>query len=222
MNDILEARLDHDEVVRTYTKLAPLYDTWAMLTESRARKQCVERLALQRLTPNAVDALTAGSGLDADRVFEMTEGNPYFVSELVASADEASVPPTVVDAVTGRLRRLDPDTQEHVEQLAVVPSAVDADLLARLVPGSAGALRGAEEGGLLDVSPDGVRFRHELTRRAVVDSLPAWDLKPGRWVVDASIALPESAEPGIYTYELQFDSPPVSFDKRLTFVVRAR
>ena len=83
------------------------------------------------------------------------------------------MPPTVVDAVTGRLRRLDAATQDHVEQLAVVPSAVDRDLLARLVPGSEGALRAAEEGGLLDVSPEGVRFRHELTRRAIVDALPA-------------------------------------------------
>ena len=56
----------------------------------------------------------------------------------------------------------------------------------------------------------------------VVDTLPAWDLKPGRWVVDASVALPENAEPGIYTYELQFESAPVAFDKSLTFVVRAR
>ncbi len=133
----------------------------------------VERIALRRLSAVAVSALTAGSGLDADRVYAMTEGNPYFVSELVASADAARVPPTVVDAVTGRLRRLDAATQDHVEQLAVVPSVVDHVLLARLVPGSEGALRPAEEGGLLAVSPDGVRFRHELTRRAVVDALPA-------------------------------------------------
>ena len=152
-------------------------------------RERVERLSLHRLSPGAVDALTAGSGLDAERVFEMTEGNPYFVSELVASADEASVPPTVVDAVTGRLRRLDPATQEHVEQLAVVPSAVDADLLTRLVPGAAGALRTAEEGGLLDVSPDGVRFRHELTRRAVVDSLPtSRRIELEQRVLDALIA----------------------------------
>ena len=98
----------------------------------------VERIALRRLSADAVSALTAESGLDADRVYAMTEGNPYFVSELVASADEAGVPPTVVDAVTGRLRRLDSETQDHVEQLAVVPSAVDRDLLARLVPGVGG------------------------------------------------------------------------------------
>lgn len=133
----------------------------------------VGRIALRHLSADAVGALTAGSGLDADRVYAMTEGNPYFVSELVASADEAGVPPTVVDAVTGRLNRLDVATQDHVEQLAVVPSAVDRDLLARLVPGAERALRPAEEGGLLAVSPDGVRFRHELTRRAVVDALPA-------------------------------------------------
>lgn len=56
----------------------------------------------------------------------------------------------------------------------------------------------------------------------MVDTQPAWDLKPGRWVVDATVALPEDAEPGIYTYELQFESEPVTFDKRLTFVVRER
>ena len=77
--------------------------------------------------------MTAGSGLDAERIHAITDGNPYFVTELVASAGQARVPPTVVDAVTGRLRRLDAATQEHVEQLAVVPSAVDHDLLSRLV-----------------------------------------------------------------------------------------
>jgi hypothetical protein len=56
----------------------------------------------------------------------------------------------------------------------------------------------------------------------VVDLQPDWDLKPGRWVVDASVALPADAEPGIYTYELQFESKPVAFEKSLTFVVRAR
>jgi DNA-binding CsgD family transcriptional regulator/tetratricopeptide (TPR) repeat protein len=132
----------------------------------------VHHIALRRLSPTAVGALTAGRGLDADRVFELTGGNPYFVSELVASADAAHVPPTVVDAVMARLRRLDRATQAHVEQLAVVPSAVGAAELARLVPGASGALIAAEEGGLLTVRPDGVQFRHELTRRAIVDALP--------------------------------------------------
>jgi len=133
----------------------------------------VDRIALHRLSASAVNELAQDSGLDSESLFAQTSGNPYFVSELVASADDASVPPTVVAAVTGRLRRLDRVTQDHVEQLGVVPFMVDAELLGRLVDGSAGALRAAEEGGLLEVSPEGVRFRHELTRRAVVDALPA-------------------------------------------------
>ena len=145
----------------------------ARLLGDLGHRDRVGRIAPHRLTSTAVRALAAGSGLDADRVYATSAGNPYFVSELVASADDTGVPPTVVDAVTGRLRRLDAATQDHVEQLAVVPSAVDAGLLARLVPGSAGALRAAEEAGLLDVHPEGIRFRHELTRRAIVDALPA-------------------------------------------------
>ena len=46
------------------------------------------------------------SALDVDEVFALSDGNPYFVSELVASAVGSSVPLTVVDAVLGRLRRL--------------------------------------------------------------------------------------------------------------------
>ncbi|GAA1061690.1 ATP-binding protein [Agromyces bracchium] len=133
----------------------------------------VERLALERLSVGAVETLTDGRHIPVDRVFELTRGNPYFVSEIIASADAESVPPTVVDAVLGRLRRLDARVQDDLEQLAIVPSAVDGALLTALVPGGPGALRAAEEAGLLSVRPEGAQFRHELTRRAIVDGLPA-------------------------------------------------
>ncbi|WP_127792173.1 AAA family ATPase [Agromyces sp. LHK192] len=133
----------------------------------------VHRVALPRLTPSAVAALTAERGLDAARIYDVTGGNPYFVSELVASAGGPAVPPTVVEAVTGRLRRLDVETQAQVELLATIPFAVGPDLLARLVPAGVGALRSAEEAGILVVTPGGVGFRHELTRHAVLDALAA-------------------------------------------------
>jgi hypothetical protein len=49
-----------------------------------------------------------------------------------------------------------------------------------------------------------------------------YEIKPGRWVVDAVVHLPEEAELGIYAYELEFDSEPLAFEKSLTFVVVAR
>jgi len=48
---------------------------------------------------------------------------------------------------------------------------------------------------------------------------PSYEIKPGRWVVDAIVHLPEGAEPGIYAYEVAFESPSVHFEKRLTFLV---
>lgn len=49
-----------------------------------------------------------------------------------------------------------------------------------------------------------------------------YEIKPGRWVVDAIVHLPEQAESGIYAYEFEFDSDPLAFEKSLTFVVVAR
>jgi hypothetical protein len=49
-----------------------------------------------------------------------------------------------------------------------------------------------------------------------------YEIKPGRWIVDAIVHLPEEAEPGVYAYELEFASPSLDFLKSLTFVVVAR
>jgi hypothetical protein len=51
---------------------------------------------------------------------------------------------------------------------------------------------------------------------------PIYEIKPGRWVVNAIVHLPDKAEAGIYAYELEFDSEPLEFEKSLTFLVVAR
>jgi hypothetical protein len=132
----------------------------------------VHRLPLRRLSEDAVRWLSATSRVDAGRVFTMTSGNPYFVAEVLATGDGDRVPSTVADAVLARVRRLDPATQDALEQLAVVPSMVERWLADALVAGGLAALAAAEERGLLTVSPPSVAFRHELARRAVADSVP--------------------------------------------------
>jgi predicted ATPase len=143
----------------------------------------VHHLSPQRLSEPAVRELVADSALDVDEVFALSDGNPYFISELVASAVGSSVPLTVVDAVLGRLRRLPPAHQDIVELLAVVPSALDRQLLNALVSDHA-AITAAEQRGLLTVQPEQVSFRHELTRRAIVTHCPlpvAWISTPAYW-----------------------------------------
>jgi DNA-binding CsgD family transcriptional regulator len=132
----------------------------------------VRRMRLRRLSPDAVRWLSAASPVDAGQLFALTSGNPFFVTEVLAAGDGDRIPSTVVDAVLARVRRLDPATQDALEQLAVVPSTVERWLVDALLPGGLAALAAAEEHGLLTVSPASVAFRHELTRRAVADSLP--------------------------------------------------
>jgi DNA-binding CsgD family transcriptional regulator/tetratricopeptide (TPR) repeat protein len=142
-----------------------------------SRSDHVRHLPLRRLSQQAVEQLSEGSSVDAHDLFALTSGNPFFVHELLASAEGEHIPPTIADAVLARVRSLDPSTQDVLEQLAVVPSALEHWLVDALVPGAGQgavpALAAAEERGLLTVSTRKIAFRHELTRRAIADSVPA-------------------------------------------------
>jgi DNA-binding CsgD family transcriptional regulator/tetratricopeptide (TPR) repeat protein len=145
-----------------------------------SRSDHVRHLPLRRLSQQAVRQLSAGSPVDAHDLFELTSGNPFFVHELLASAQGERVPPTIAGAVLARVRSLDPSVQDVLEQLAVVPSALDRWLVDVLVPGvgqggggTVAVLAAAEEHGLLSVSTRKIAFRHELTRRAIADAVPA-------------------------------------------------
>src|SRR2546421_9760 len=70
----------------------------------------LRRLPLAWLSAAAVRRLGAHTGLDPDRVFAVTAGNPFFVAEVLASGDVGGVPPTISAAVRARLRDLDAAT----------------------------------------------------------------------------------------------------------------
>lgn len=47
---------------------------------------------------------------------------------------------------------------------------------------------------------------HFKGKPIVSETLDPFEIKPGRWIVDAFIALPENAEVGVYALELRFTS----------------
>lgn len=47
-----------------------------------------------------------------------------------------------------------------------------------------------------------------------------YEIKPGRWVIDAFVEIPADAEPGVYAYEVAFSGKGLSFNKSLTFLVK--
>src|SRR5215472_7577936 len=51
-----------------------------------SRRDYVQHVPLRRLSQQAVQELSAGSQVDVDDLFALTSGNPFFVHELLASA----------------------------------------------------------------------------------------------------------------------------------------
>ncbi len=152
-------------------------------------------LALPSLSPEAVRALCDGHEVDTDEVFHLTTGNPYLVTEILASPS-TTTPASVMGAAVERLTRLSPDTRDLVEQLAVVPGSVEPRLATALVNDAWDRLAAAEESGLLNVVNAEVAFRHELTRMAVLGAVPgARQMILHRRVLDALVALGD-ADPG--------------------------
>ncbi len=154
----------------------------------------VRRVSLPALSVEAVRRLGAPSDADAAEIHRVTEGNPFFVTEVLA-AGGAGVPPTVRDAVLARLGRHAAAVRTFLERLSVVPTRAERWLAETLADGDPGTLVEAERSGMIIGGTASVSFRHELARRAIESSLTAGEqLHANRAVIEALLARP-GAEP---------------------------
>lgn len=146
------------------------------------------RIRLEPLSEAAVEQLAGGA---VPQLYALSAGNPFFVTEVLANPG-AGVPRTVADAVVARLGRLTPACRRALEQLAVVPNRVPYELAETLLGGDGlDAVAEAEESGIVEAHASGLRFRHELARRAVEASLPVIRRRLlNRAVVSALLAAP--------------------------------
>ena len=135
-----------------------------------ATQRATRRMRLPPLSQDAVRALAAGRDVDADELYRVTGGNPFYVSEILASGWPA-VPPTVRDAVGARLARSSPGTRRAVEAAAVIGTRVNPALLSSVLAGSSAAVDECVTTGILVPDGTGLRFRHELVRMAVETSI---------------------------------------------------
>jgi predicted ATPase/DNA-binding CsgD family transcriptional regulator len=162
-----------------------------------ATAAAVRRVALPPLSESAVRALADGSGLDPEALHRRTGGNPFFVTEALA-AGAPGIPPTVRDAVLGRVARLTPAGRAALEAAAVIGARVEPRLLAAVVGAAAEAGEAAEEcvaAGMLRAEGDLLAFRHELGREAVLDAVtPARRLALHRAVLAALRSSPIDAD----------------------------
>jgi DNA-binding CsgD family transcriptional regulator len=162
LNALVVVTYRDEELDRTHPLLIAIGELPASAAIARRR--------LEPLTASAVEQLSAGSELDAAALHARTDGNPFFVTEALAAGEE--IPGTVRDAVLARFARLDPESRALLEAVAIIPSQAEISLLEAIAAAEVGALDECLRSGMLQPVGAAVRFRHEIARAAVEETLP--------------------------------------------------
>jgi DNA-binding CsgD family transcriptional regulator len=126
----------------------------------------VSRLSVPRLSLEAVSELAEPHRADGDAIHRLTQGNAFYVTEILASGSE-TLPETVRDAVLARTAQLEPPARRLLEVVAVVTARAELSLLEAVAPDELEQLDACLASGVLRADGDGVSFRHELARLAV-------------------------------------------------------
>lgn len=133
-----------------------------------ATSLAVRRLALPRLSKGAVALLAQTSAHDSVELYQLTGGNPFFVTEVLQTGS-GRIPTTVRDAVLARAARLSPPGRRTLEAAAVIGPTVEGWLLTAST-GDAATEECVARGVLL-ADGAGYAFRHEIARAAILESI---------------------------------------------------
>lgn len=153
-------------LVLTYRDVEVDYDHSLRHVFGELAPEDLVRISLAGLSRDAVASMVEGTRLDEGEVFELTDGNPLFVGELVAS-DLEGVPASVRDSVLAMARKLTPKARGLLNLVSVIPGGAEMSLIEKIAEPTEELMTESITQGLLQVGTGTVSFRHELTRRAV-------------------------------------------------------
>jgi DNA-binding SARP family transcriptional activator/ATP/maltotriose-dependent transcriptional regulator MalT len=160
-----------------------------------ASQSVVRRIEVPLLSAEAVAALAAETGIDAEALYRETGGNAFFVTEVVASGGN-QLPPTVQDAVLSRVHRLSPQARLALESAAVIGSRIEPNLVHAMPDVSADSVDECVSAGMLRFEAPTYAFRHELVRQSVLSGITPGRLGALHWqVLDRLRAMPMSPRP---------------------------
>ena len=132
--------------------------------------RAMSRVKLSPLSEAAVGTLAEAAGHTSTSLHQVTGGNPFFVTEVLATPGDG-VPATVRDAVIARLARLSDVARRVAQIVSLVPGKTERWLVDQTVAPGAPALVECFNAGMVALPDYSLAFRHELARRAVEDSM---------------------------------------------------
>ncbi|MFI2640721.1 ATP-binding protein [Streptomyces sp. NPDC018610] len=166
----------------------------AALLGTLAGHPSVYRRDLAPLSRRAVARLAGGHAVDPEQLYHVSAGNPFLVTEILAAPAEP-IPATVREAVAGRLAGLSPAARGVVDTLAVLGHRASLRLPAEVLPAPDEPLQEAVACGIVRTDGRVTEFRHELTRLAVLEGVPAAHrLRVHRQVLAATRSGPVAAD----------------------------
>jgi predicted ATPase/DNA-binding CsgD family transcriptional regulator len=131
----------------------------------------LRRLPLQGLSVGAVHHLADGKDYDPDELYRLTNGNPFFITELLASPHDGVIPTTIREAVLARAARLSQPARAVLEAAAVIGFRVEPWLLVDISQAEAAAIEECMAVGVLQAAGDMLAFRHQLARQVILEAL---------------------------------------------------
>jgi DNA-binding CsgD family transcriptional regulator/tetratricopeptide (TPR) repeat protein len=161
-------------------EIGPDHPLWFVFGDMPSK--ATARIYLPPLSEQAVAQLAVAAQHSVSHLYAITGGNPFFVTEVLASGDrDTGIPETVRAAVLARASRLSAAGRALLELVAVVPARAESWLIeAILGPSSVTVDARIDEcvlTGVLHLERDGIAFRHELARQAIVSAIPQQRLK---------------------------------------------
>lgn len=131
----------------------------------------IKRIRLYPLSESAVNALLHKAGLNESNLYRMTGGNPFYVTEVLASKNQG-LPSSIKDAIIARTAGLDSGTRRVLEIISVIPNKVEIEFLKKLADGIEEKVEICIKKAVLTSESDLISFRHELGRLAFLDTIP--------------------------------------------------
>jgi DNA-binding CsgD family transcriptional regulator/tetratricopeptide (TPR) repeat protein len=213
---VLGRRVDRTKalVLATYRDELDADHPLRLVLGQLASTLAVSRCVVPPLSLAAVRTLAAPRGGDAEAIYSVTRGNPFYVTEILAAEGEV-LPASVRDAVLARAASLDAAGRRLLEVVAAVPARAELWLLEAVAGTDLDALGACLAAGMLREDSDAlplqtdarakparplvgaasVAFRHELARLAIESAVGPHRRRTLHAAILTALASPPAGQP---------------------------
>ena len=128
------------------------------------------RIQLMPLSREAVHKLANAKGFDADNVYDISGGNPFYVNEILASYSPG-IPENIKDSILAVYERQEEGTKNAWQLFSVIPEGLELGSFATLKAGWDEGMDHCFALNVIIIKNERIVFKHELYRRTIEASL---------------------------------------------------